>query len=459
MKQIDLAEGAYKGRRRLRRSISQTQFIAYGFFAIIMAGAILLSLPFSSRDGQAEPFLNCLFTAVSATCVTGLVVADTWTQWSLFGQVIILMMIQLGGLGFITVGVFVSIVLRRKIGLKERGLMQESVNTLQIGGMVGLAKRIVIGTAVCEGVGAMLLSARFIPQYGFSQGMWYSVFHSISAFCNAGFDLMGHQEQYISLCNYAGDWLVILTVSGLVVAGGLGFIVWDDIYKKKWHFHRYMLHTKIVIVTTAAMLAVSMALFYFMERGNILAGMDGSETFLACLFSAVTPRTAGFNSVDTAALTDGSKFLTAVLMFIGGSPGSTAGGIKTTTLAVLLLYVWSNIRQTYGVEVFGRRLDDYAVRQSACILTINLCLTVSVTLLIMAVQNLPLEAVLFEACSAMGTSGMSTGITRSLNSFSRVLIMLLMYCGRIGSLSFALAFTRSRRKPHVQLPTERITVG
>ena len=226
--------------KHLKKHISQTQFIAYGFFLIIMTGTLLLMLPVSSRDGQVEPFLNCLFTATSATCVTGLVVADTWTQWSLFGQVLLLIMIQLGGLGFISIGIFLSIVLRRKIGLKERGLMEESVNTLQIGGMVKLAKRIIIGTAIFEGTGAIILSLRFIPQYGLFQGTWYGIFHSISAFCNAGFDLMGHTEQYSSLCSYAGDWVVIGTISTLIIIGGIGFIVWDDLYRKRWDFRHYL---------------------------------------------------------------------------------------------------------------------------------------------------------------------------------------------------------------------------
>lgn len=448
-----------KKKRPLKKQISQTQFIAYGFFAIIMMGSLFLMLPIASRDGQSEPFLNCLFTATSASCVTGLVVADTWTQWSLFGQIVILILIQLGGLGFISVGICLSIILRRKIGLKARGLMQESVNTLQIGGVVKLAKKIMVGTVVFEGAGAVILACRFIPQFGLAKGIWYGIFHSVSAFCNAGFDLLGHTGEYNSLCGYTGDWLVIGTISFLIITGGIGFIVWDDLSKKKFHFRHYMLHTKIVLVTTGLLLGISTLLFYVMERNNILVGMDGSETFLACFFSAVTPRTAGFNSVDTAALTDGSKFLSAILMFIGGSPGSTAGGIKTSTLAVLLLYVVSNIRQTYGVEIFGRRLEDGSIRQSACILTINLSLMLCATIAIMAAQNLPMSDIFFETCSAIGTSGMSTGVTRSLNSFSRIIIILLMYCGRIGSLSFALAFTRSCRKPHVQLPPEQITIG
>ena len=330
---------------------------------------------------------------------------------------------------------------------------------LQVGGIVRFTGFILKGIVIIELLGAAIMAPVFIGDYGFGEGLWMAVFHSISAFCNAGFDLMGHAEQYSSLCGYTGDWVVIGTISALIIIGGIGFIVWDDLYRKKWDFRHYMLHTKIVLVTTATLLAVSTVLFYLMERDNILVGMSGSEKFWACFFSAVTPRTAGFNNVDTAALTDGSKFMTAILMFIGGSPGSTAGGIKTSTLAVLLLYVHSNIRQTYGVEIFGRRLQDESIRQSACILTINLSLMLTATILIMVFQNLPMSDVFFETCSAIGTSGMSTGVTRSLNTFSRIVIILLMYCGRIGSLSFALAFTRSSRKPHVQLPAERITIG
>ena len=425
---------------KLSKCISQTQFIAYGFFIIIMTGTLLLMLPIASRDGQSEPFLNCLFTATSATCVTGLVVVDTWTQWSLFGQILLLIMIQLGGLGFISIGIFLSIILRRKIGLKERGLMQESVNTLQIGGMVRLTKRIVVGAAIFEGLGAVILFFRFIPQFGWLHGIWYSIFHSISAFCNAGFDLMGHTEKYVSLCGYVGDWLVNLTIVSLIVIGGIGFIVWDDLYQKKWRVRHEMRHTKIVLVTTAIMIVGSTLMFYLMERHIILVGMTGSEKFLACLFSAVTPRTAGFNTIDTAALTDGSKFLTAVLMFIGGSPGSTAGGIKTTTLMVLLFYVVSTVKQTYGVEVFGRRLEEESIRQSSCILTINLCLTIVATILIMAAPNLPMSAGLFLSRPPPGAPGPSTGGSKGLHTFLLGFYDMLYSPVRIRSPSLSPAF-------------------
>ena len=442
-----------------RRHVSQTQFIAYGFFCVIITGTLLLMLPFASRDGQSEPFLNCLFTATSASCVTGLVVADTWSQWSLFGQLVILTMIQIGGLGFITVGVFISIILRRKIGLKERGLMMESVNTLQIGGVVRLAKKIIIGTCIFEGTGAVLLAIRFIPQFGFLRGLFYGIFHSISAFCNAGFDLMGGQAPYSSFVAYYYDWLVKLVIISLIVIGGIGFIVWDDLSRNKLHFRKYMLQTKIVLVTTAILVFGGGLLFYLMERNNLLVGMNTSGKILTSLFSSVTARTAGFNTTDTAALTDGSKLLTIILMFVGGSPGSTAGGIKTTTLVVLLLCVHSNIKQTYGINIFGRRLENDAVKRAGTILTINLLLALTASLAIMAIQPLGFSDILFETFSAIGTVGMTTGITRALHPVSRLIIILLMYCGRIGSLSFALAFVQSKRKPHVQQPAEAINIG
>ena len=442
-----------------RRHVSQTQFIAYAFFCVIITGTLLLMLPFASRDGQSEPFLNCLFTATSASCVTGLVVADTWSQWSLFGQLVILTMIQIGGLGFITVGVFISIVLRRKIGLKERGLMMESVNTLQIGGVVRLAKKIIIGTCIFEGTGAVLLAIRFIPQFGFFRGLFYGIFHSISAFCNAGFDLMGGQTPYSSFVAYYDDWLVNFVIMSLIIIGGIGFIVWDDLSRNKLHFRKYMLQTKIVLVTTAILVFGGGLLFYLLERNHLLVGMNTSGKILTSLFSSVTARTAGFNTTDTAALTDGSKLLTIILMFIGGSPGSTAGGIKTTTLVVLLLCVHSNIKQTYGINIFGRRLENDAVKRAGTILTINLLLAVTASLAIMAIQPLGFSDILFETFSAIGTVGMTTGITRALHPISRCIIILLMYCGRIGSLSFALAFVQSKRKPHVQQPAEAINIG
>lgn len=443
----------------VRSHLTQTQFIASGFLGIILTGTLLLMLPVSSRTGEVSSFLNCLFTATSASCVTGLVVYDTWSHWSLFGQLVILSLIQIGGLGFVTIGVFLSIVLRRRIGLKERGLMQESVNTLQIGGVVRLAKKIVIGTVFFEGLGAGLLAIRFVPQYGPGRGIYYSIFHAVSAFCNAGFDLMGWQGPYSSLVGYYNDWLVNLVIMSLIVIGGIGFIVWEDLSRHRLHFRRYMLHTKIVLLTTVALIFGSAWLFYRFESENLLVGMDTSGKILTSLFSSVTARTAGFNTVDTGALTDASKMLTVLLMFVGGSPGSTAGGVKTTTMIVIYLHLWSTIQRTHGVNAFGRRLEDEVLKQSSAIFMINLTLAMTVSMFIMATQKYPVMDVLFETFSAIGTAGMTTGITRGLNAASRLAVVFLMYCGRVGSLSFALSFTQRKKVARVQQPMGRISIG
>lgn len=446
--------------KRKRNHLSQTQFIAYGFLGIILAGTGLLMLPFANRSGESLGFINCLLTATSATCVTGLIAADTWSQWTLFGQLVILAMIQIGGLGFITIGVSLSIILRRKIGLKERGRLQESVNTLQIGGVVRLAKKILQGTIVFEGAGALLLAVRFVPEFGFWRGVYYGIFHSISAFCNGGFDLMGIREPYSSLTFYYDDWLVNLTIMSLIVIGGIGFIVWDDLSRHGLHFRKYLLHTKIVLVTTAALIFGGGLLFFLLEMNHLMADMSLGGKIFSSLFQSITARTAGFNTTDTGALTDGSKLVTIVLMFIGGSPGSTAGGIKTTTLAVLLLSIRASVDQTDGMNVFGRRLDEGAVRQAGLILSFNLVLAIAASVWIVVLQpNLLMSDVLFETFSAIGTAGMSTGITRQLLPMSKAALVVLMFCGRVGSLSSALAFTQSKKKPPVRLPVEKITVG
>jgi len=416
-------------------------------------------LPVSSRTGEVSSFLNCLFTATSASCVTGLVVYDTWSHWSLFGQLVILLMIQIGGLGFITIGVFLSIVLRRRIGLKERGLMQESVNTLQIGGVVRLARKIIIGTALIEGTGAVILALCFIPEYGLFRGIYYGIFHSISAFCNAGFDLMGCQAPFNSLVDYYNDWIVNVVIMLLITLGGIGFVVWDDVSRNHLHVRKYRLHTKLVLLSSFVLTFGSAILFYIFERGNLLVGMDPGGRILTSLFSSVTARTAGFNTVDTAALTDSSKLLTIILMFIGGSPGSTAGGVKTTTMVVLYLYLWSTIRRTYGVNAFDRRLEEEAIKHASAIFMINLSLALAGSLFLMSTQGLEMTDVFFETFSAIGTVGMTTGITRLLSPASLLVIIFLMYCGRVGSLSFALAFTQNKRVARVKQPLERITIG
>ena len=449
-----------KMERLMRPSrFSKVQIIALSFLGIIVAGTLLLLLPFATREGESTTLLDAAFTAVSATCVTGLIVHDTFRHWTLFGQLVILVMIQLGGLGLMAFSVTFSLLLRRRIGLKERGILQESVNTLQIGGIVKLVRQMLLGTLLFEGLGALLLSIRFIGDFGVGKGLYYGIFHSISAFCNGGFDLMGVWEAGSSMTYYAGDPLVNLTLIALIMIGGTGFLVWDDLLKDKWHFRRYRLHTKLVLSMSAILLFGGALLFYLLERGGILAGEPVGKQILLSLFQSATTRTAGFNTAKTAALGDSSKLWMAMLMFVGGNPGSTAGGIKTTTLAVLLIYLRSTLRRTKGAEMFGRRLEEEVVKRAAAILTLSLMLDLFGTLALTALEQLPLADVLFEVVSALGTVGISVGITGGLSAVSKLILMFLMYCGRMGSLTFALIFTENRQTSPAQKPTERISVG
>ncbi len=442
------------------KNFSQAQTIALGFFIVILTGTLLLMLPFASRDGQSIGFIPALFTASSATCVTGLVVVDTYTHWTLFGQLVIITLIQIGGLGFVTIGVLFAMALNRNIDLKQRTLIRESVNSIQLGGVVKLVRKIFMGTIMFELAGAVILSIFFVPRLGLLRGIYYGVFHSISAFCNAGFDLMGYKALYSSFTAEYDSIIINVTIMSLIVIGGIGFIVWDDISKHGLHFKKYMLHTKIVLSTTAFLIFGGAFLFYIFERNNLMADMSVKGKILSSLFSSVTARTAGFNTIDTASLTSSSKLLTIILMFIGGSPGSTAGGVKTTTVSTIIFYVWSNLRSGNDCNIFKRRINDATVKKAGVIICINLMLGLAGTLAICHLQNNALISdVLFEVYSAIGTVGMSTGITRELTDASRIIISLLMYCGRVGSMTFALAFTERKSAAHISLPEEKITVG
>lgn len=439
--------------------LTKTQTIAVGFLIVILLGTLLLMLPFATTSGESAGFLDALFTATSATCVTGLIIADTYVYWSVFGRCVILVLIQIGGLGFMTIAVFFAIFMHKNIGLKERGLLQESMNAMQIGGIVKLVKKITIGTFIIEGVGALILSIRFIPRMGFLEGLANGIFHSISAFCNAGFDLLGKYTPYNSMMDYSDDILVNFTIMMLIIVGGIGFLVWDDISKKKLKFKEYRLHTKIVLVFTAVLIFGGALLIYLFEKDNIMEDMGVKETILTSLFASVTARTAGFNTIDPANMTISSKMLTCILMFIGGSPGSTAGGIKTTTFAVMIITAWAKLRNSHGSNVFGRRLDEEEVQKASVVVTINLLLAVTAAVTICAIQPFPLEDVLFEVFSAIGTVGISAGITRDLNVISQVIVIILMYCGRIGSMTFALSFTERKKVAPIQQPAEKIMIG
>ena len=445
---------------KLKRKFSQTRIIAFGFLSIIVIGTILLMLPFASKSGESAGFVPALFTAVSSSCVTGLVVLDTATGWSLFGQIVIICLIQVGGLGFMTIATMFSMLLKRKMGLREKEIMVESINTEHIGAIRNITGKIIAGTAIFEGTGALLLATRFIPEFGWAKGIWYSVFHSVSAFCNAGFDLMGIREPYSSFVSFADDWVVILTLSVLIIIGGIGFLVWDDISIKKLKFKRYQLHTKIVLTVTAILLVVPTVLFFVLERNFTNEGLNFGDSLLNAIFDSVTARTAGFNSTDTASLSPASRILTVFLMFIGGSPGSTAGGIKTTTLAVIAISTFNGITRRQSKGIFGRRLEKDAIHKASSVVFTNMSLAIFGIIAILALQpNMDIGDVIFECASAIGTVGMTTGITRDLETASRLIIAFLMFCGRVGSVSFALALMEKKAAPPVKNPREKITIG
>jgi len=391
--------------------------------------------------------------------VTGLVVFDTYTHWSIFGQIVILTLVQIGGLGFMSVGVFFAVFLRRRIGLRERGLLQESMNALQIGGIVRLVKKIMKGTLLFEGIGGVILSLRFIPEMGVARGIYNGFFHSISAFCNSGIDLMGKYEPYSSLTRFFDDPVVNLVIAVNLVVGSLGFIVWDDISNNKLRFKKYMLHTKLVIVTTMVLWAGGAVLFAVFENRNLLADMDVRQKFIACMFSSVSSRTAGFNSLDLASMTESSKLFAMILMFIGGSPGSTAGGVKTTTVVVILIYIWSNLRNNQSCEVFGRRIGDDVIKKASLVFGINLFITVVAAIALCSLQSFDAMDAVFEVVAAESTAGMTMGITKDLLTVPRLLIILLMYSGRVGSMSFALSFMERKKVLPVQAPLGKVTVG
>lgn len=439
--------------------LNYTEIIVLGTLLIILAGAVLLSLPISSREGTATLFIDSLFTAASSFCVTGLVIYDTYTHWSLFGQLVIITLIQTGGLGFMTVITLFSMFLRRKIGLKERRLLMESANTLKIGGIVLLIKKILIRTFIFESIGAILLAIRFCPQMGLRQGIYNGIFHSISAFCNAGFDLMGRYGQFSSLMTYKGDALVNITIMFLIVTGGLGFVVWDDISENLMNFKKYHLHSKIVLVTTAVLIFGSAVIFFFIEDSYSMNGFNIHERILASLFQSVTPRTAGYNTINLTSLSEGGSLLTMLLMFIGGSPGSTAGGIKVTTFVTLLISTWASTRQSSDITIFKRRLETDSLKKACAITVIYVCISFTSVLLISASQGFSLKEIMFEVFSAIGTVGLTMGITPFLNAFSKIIIILLMYSGKVGVLSMAAVLAEKKEPSPLCRPYEKIIIG
>jgi trk system potassium uptake protein len=438
--------------------LSAVQILAIGFATVIMIGAVLLSLPVSTIHRTSTPFIDSFFTATSAVCVTGLVVVDTGTHWSYFGKTVILFLIQIGGLGFMSFATLFALILGKKITLRERLVMQEAMNSFNLQGLVKMARYILVFTFSVELIGALLLATQFIPEYGFGKGIYFSIFHSVSAFCNAGFDIFGY---FRSLTIYPGNTVVMLTISSLVIVGGLGFYVWADLYNYK-SIKKLSLHTKVVLVITLSLIVVGAVLFFIFEYYNpaTLNQMSFKNKIVNSLFASITPRTAGFNSIQTVDMTMQSRFLTIMLMFIGGSPGSTAGGIKTATFGIILFTVISRIRGKEDTEVFMKRISQDQVMRSFMIFTLGLTIVILLTIMLAATESgVPFEHLLFESTSAFGTAGLSLGLTTSLSRAGKILISIAMYFGRVGPLTVALALSKNKVKSLIRYPEDKILVG
>jgi trk system potassium uptake protein TrkH len=437
--------------------LNPAQVLVLGFGTLILIGATLLNLPIASADGKSIGFVDALFTSASAVCVTGLVVVNTATHWSIFGKVVILILIQVGGLGLMTMATLVALVLGRKITLKERLIIQEEMNSTSLSGLVKLTKYVIISTVTIEGIGALLLSLRFIPTYGVVKGIWFSVFHAISAFCNAGFDLTGE-----SMIPFVDDILVNITVMSLVIIGGLGYFVYIDITQNK-RFKRFSLHTKLVLIISGALLLLGFLVIFILEYNNpeTLGKLSFKGKVLASAFQSMTPRTAGFNSVDTGKLTDSVAFLTIIFMIIGGSPSSTAGGVKTTTVGLLILAVISVVKGDQDIEIYRKRVPHDIAYRALAITGVALVIVIGVAMVLSITENTSFLDVLFETASAFGTVGLSRGLTPNLSIIGRLIITFTMFAGRVGPLTMVFAFAKKQRekKGTYRYPEERILVG
>lgn len=431
------------------------QIIILGFAAVILIGALLLMLPVSSKAGVMTPFNEALFTSTSAVCVTGLVVQDTATYWSWFGQGIILILIQIGGLGVITIAVSFALLSGRKISLMQRSVMQEAISAPKVGGIVRLTGFVLKGTFLIEFIAALIMMPVFVKDFG-AKGIWMAIFHSISAFCNAGFDLMGTENvKYASLTYYVSHPLINITIMLLIIIGGIGFLTWEDILKNKYRIKSYRMQTKVILTTSLILILFPAVFFFFRDFAN----MPIQERVLSSLFQAVTPRTAGFNTADLIMMTEAGLGIIIALMLVGGSPGSTAGGMKTTTLAVLIANTLASFRRKEDAQMFGRRLEDSAVKNAATIFMMYIVFFFGGAIVISAVEGLPFSTCLFETASAIGTVGLTLGITPGLGVVSQIILMILMFLGRVGGLTLIYAALSGSGKKISKLPQEKITVG
>lgn len=439
----------------IKKRLSSSQIIILGFAGAILFGSILLTLPFSTRDGHGALFSDALFTATSAVCVTGLVVQDTATYWSTFGQAVIIALIQIGGMGVVTVAIAILSFSGKQISLKQRSTMQEAISAHKVGGIVRLTGFIIKMTIIFELLGAVIMAPTFCKEFGVLKGIWYAVFHSISAFCNAGFDLMGAKTPYSSLTYFVDNPVINFVIMSLIIIGGIGFMTWDDIKVNKHHVRKYRMQSKVILITTVLLISLPALYFFLFEFGDKPMG----ERIWSSLFQSVTPRTAGFNTADLTQISETGTAITIMLMLIGGSPGSTAGGMKTTTLAVLFSTAISVFRRREQTHFFGRRVNDDTIRNAATILMMYVILFLTGGFLISHIESLPLLTCLYETASAIGTVGLTLGITPNLGIASQIILIVLMYIGRVGGLTLIFSALSENQGNTARLPQEKITVG
>ena len=438
-----------------RRYLTSFQLIILGFAGVILLGALILMLPVASSCGAWTPFRESLFTSTSAVCVTGLVIYDSGSYWSGFGQGVILLLIQIGGLGVITMAATFLMLAGKNISLKERSAMQDAISAPAVGGIVRLTRFILKGTFFIELLGALAMLPVFCRDYG-SRGIWMSVFHSVSAFCNAGFDILGRPGNlYPSLTAYIADPLINIIVVLLIVTGGIGFLTWDDVCTHRLHLRRYRMQSKVILAATGLLILFPAVLFFFTDFSDL----PMEQRFLASLFQAVTPRTAGYNTADLTAMTEASRAVMTVLMLIGGAPGSTAGGMKVTTLTVLTANAFATFRRRAEPQLFHRRLEGAAVRNASTILLLYLTLFFTGAVIISTAEGLPLSACLYETASAVGTVGLTLGLTPQLGALSQWILIVLMFLGRVGGLTLIYAAYSGRDLSCARFPQEKITVG
>ena len=449
-------EGSHLNKNnKVKKNLSPFRTIIFGFIGVIILGGLLLMLPISSADGKVTPFPDTLFTSTSAVCVTGLVVKDTASHWSYFGQGIILLLIQIGGLGVVTVAATLSLIAGRRISLVQRNTMQEAMSAPTLGGLVKLTQFVLKITLTIELLGAAIMLPVFYKDFGL-KGIWMAIFHSVSAFCNAGFDVMGTKKApFVSLTSYGGNIIIAPTIMLLIVIGGIGFLTVDDILTHKRHFIKYRLQSKIIILTTALLIIIPAIYFFFGEYGN----EPIKDRILYSFFQSITPRTAGFNTTDLSVMSGTGQLLIILLMLIGGSPGSTAGGMKTTTIAVLFANAKSVIYKKEDTTFFNRRLEKKVISDASTIFILYASLFITTGVVINKIEGIPLHLCLFETASACGTAGLTLGITTSLGLISKILLIFVMFFGRVGGLTLIYAALSRTQISYSKLPEEKVTVG